>query len=65
MTARTDRSDLGRYSPVYATGREFGAMSCRGLLEGAKGLTLDALGVRSVVVEGRLAVKLVKYTAKG
>ena len=40
MTARTDRSDLGRYSPAYATGREFGEMRCRGLLEGAKGLTL-------------------------
>ena len=40
MTARTDRSDPGRYSPAYATGREFGEMRCRGLLEGAKGLTL-------------------------
>ena len=25
MTARTDRSDSSRYSPAYATGREFGA----------------------------------------
>ena len=25
MTARTDRSDPSRYSPAYATGREFGA----------------------------------------
>ena len=24
MTARTDRSELGRYSPAYATGRELG-----------------------------------------
>ena len=40
MTARTDRSDPSRYSPAYATGREFGEMRCRGLLEGAKGLTL-------------------------
>ena len=40
MTARTDNSDFSRYSPAYATGREFGAMRCRGLLEGAKGLTL-------------------------
>ena len=24
MTARTDRSDFSRYSPAYATGREFG-----------------------------------------
>ena len=25
MTARTDRSGIGRYSPAYATGREFEA----------------------------------------
>lgn len=24
MTARTDRYDLGRYAPAYATGRELG-----------------------------------------
>ena len=29
MTARTDRSDLGRYSPAYATGRELGKSAVR------------------------------------
>ena len=32
MTARTDRSDLGRYSPAYATGREFGKNATRQIL---------------------------------
>ena len=29
MTARTDKSDPGRYSPAYATGRQFGESASR------------------------------------
>ena len=36
MMVRTDNSDFGRYSPAYATGREFGAIRRRGLQAGAK-----------------------------
>ena len=32
MTARTDRSDIGRFSPAYATGREFGAKGNRSIV---------------------------------
>ena len=52
MTARTDRSDPGRYSPAYATGRELGVNWFRGLLEAVKGLTLCAKRVYPIGVKG-------------
>ena len=53
MTARTDRSDLGRYSPAYATGREFGE-NCSivrlfGLKEGCERVPRRIIATRSLL----------------